>query len=158
MIGNRKAFLDAIAWAEGTSRIPDSDDGYRVVVGGTLFYDYSDHPRQHVYILRYKVYSTAAGRYQLLARYFDHYKATLCLPDFSPASQDAIALRQIRERRALPDIDDGLFASAVNKVKNIWASLPGAGYGQREQALADLRRVYIDAGGELNLSELLEDG
>lgn len=145
-----------LAWAEGTSRIPGSDNGYNVVVGGTLFYDYSDHPRQHVYIPRYKLYSTAAGRYQLLSRYFDHYKKRLNLKDFSPASQDAIALQQIRERRALNDIDAGRWGDAVAKVRNIWASLPGAGYGQREQKLDDLRQVYLDAGGLLELKELID--
>ncbi|MGC7995735.1 lysozyme, partial [Salmonella enterica] len=75
--------------------------------------------------------STAAGRYQLLARYFDAYKKQLNLPDFSPASQDAIALQQIKERGALADVDAGRFDIAVGKVRNIWASLPGAGYGQR---------------------------
>ena len=155
MNANRKAFLDMLAWAEGTSRIPDSDNGYRVVVGGTLFYDYSDHPRQYVYIPRYKISSSAAGRYQLLARYYDHYTRQLALNDFSPASQDTIALQQIRERGALKDIDEGRFADAVRKVRNIWASLPGAGYGQREQNLADLRQVYLDAGGELSTGELI---
>ena len=153
MNANRKAMLDAIAWAEGTAGL--GDNGYNVVVGGTLFYDYSDHPRQHVYIPRYKLYSTAAGRYQLLERYFDHYRKLLNLPDFSPASQDAIAIQQIKERRALHDIDAGRFEAAIVKVRNLWASLPGAGYRQSERKLDDLRQVYLDAGGDLDTGELI---
>lgn len=145
---NRRAFLDMIAISEGTSTIKASDNGFNVLVGGTLFPSYEDHPRKLV-TLRHDLKSTAAGRYQLLARYFDHYKALLKLPDFSPASQDAIALQQIKERGALPDIDAGRFDEAVAKVKNIWASLPNAGYGQHENDLDDLRIAYTEAGGTL---------
>ncbi|GEM_PF-1965096 len=38
------AFLDMLAWSEGASTIKSSDDGYKVLVGGTLFSDYSKHP------------------------------------------------------------------------------------------------------------------
>ena len=128
-----------------------SDNGYNVVVGSTptkpiLFNSYADHPRKLVQI-RPGLASTAAGRYQLLSRYFDAYKRQLGLKDFSPASQDTIALQQIRERRALDDIDAGHFTIAVGKVCNIWASLPGAGYGQHENALAYLEDAYEKAGG-----------
>ena len=61
-----------------------------------------------------------------------------CLPqaaaeDFSPKSQDAVALQQIKERGALPMIDRGDIRQAIDRCSNIWASLPGAGYGQFEQ-------------------------
>lgn len=58
---NVLAFLDMLAWSEGTSTIRGSDNGYNVVVGGGLFNGYADHPRLKVYLPRYKVYSTAAG-------------------------------------------------------------------------------------------------
>src|SRR5690349_12159740 len=93
--------------------------------------------------------STAAGRYQLLSRYFDYYKNLLKLADFGHASQDAIALQQIKERGALPDIDAGDLETAIRKVRNIWASMPGAGYGQHENTLARLEGYYRDAGGSL---------
>ena len=147
MTQNQKAFLDMIAHSEGTIYYGDQD-GYNVIVGGTLFDDYSDHPRKLVE-LSPTLKSTAAGRYQLLSRYFDFYKAKLHLPDFSPASQDAIALQQIKECHALEDIDAGEFDDAVEKCAHIWASLPGAGYGQHENALDNLRLVYQKAGGSL---------
>jgi muramidase (phage lysozyme) len=143
---NRKAFLTMISISEGTSTIEGSDNGYNVLVGGTLFDSYADHPRKLVTI-NSKIKSTAAGRYQLLSRYFDYYKTFLHLPDFSPASQDTIALQQIRECRALQDVDDGKIQNAINKCKGIWASLPGAGYGQRENKLDDLLIAYHNAGG-----------
>lgn len=147
MTPNQKAFLDTIAFSEGTPKYGDQD-GYNVIVGGGLFFDYSDHPRQLIQV-RAGLKSTAAGRYQLLSRYFDAYKKQLQLPDFSPASQDAIALQQIRECRALDDIDAGRFDAAVKKCARIWASLPGAGYGQHENAISSLRVAYEKSGGVL---------
>ena len=55
--------------------------------------------------------------------------------DFSPKSQDAVALQQIKERGALPMIDRGDIRQAIDRCSNIWASLPGAGYGQFEHEL-----------------------
>jgi len=152
MMSNEKAFLDMLAWSEvGPGLLAKSDNGYNVLVGSTpmfprLFYDYSDHPRTLVK-LNDKLSSTAAGRYQILKRTFDAYKARLNLPDFSPASQDRIALQLIRERGALKNINEGKVIEAIHKVRNIWASLPGAGYGQHEHKLTDLVREFIKAGG-----------
>lgn len=145
--GNRKAFLDMIAISEGTANI--GDRGYNCIVGGGVFGSYADHPRKLITLNNRGLKSTAAGRYQLLARYFDHYKALLKLPDFGPDSQDAIALQQIKECRALDDVDAGRLESAIRKCRNIWASFPGAGYGQHEQKLADLGNAYKEAGGKV---------
>ena len=41
-----------------------------------------------------------------------------------------MALQQIKERGALPMIDRGDIRQAIDRCSNIWASLPGAGYGQ----------------------------
>jgi len=149
---NRKAFLDMIAKSEGTAG--RGDDGYNVLFGGLLFYSYTDHPRKKTYEKRdefirngKKDFTTAAGRYQLLARYFDAYKKQLNLPDFSPASQDAIAIQQIKECKALADIDAGRIAQAIKKCRRIWASLPGAGYGQSERTLKYCLAAYTEAGG-----------
>jgi muramidase (phage lysozyme) len=147
---NRTAFLAMLAHSEGTTTVAGSDNGYNVTVGGHLFQSYKDHPRQRVYCPKFKVWSTAAGRYQLLARYFDAYKKLLALPDFSPASQDAIALQQIKERGALDDIDAGRFDSAVEKVSHLWASLPGSGYGQHENDIDTLRQFYTVYLSELS--------
>jgi len=151
---NQRAFLDMIAHSElGPGLLAVSDNGYNVIVGSTpshpdLFDDYSDHPRKFVAINTHLT-SSAAGRYQQLARNYDFYKKSLRLPDFSPDSQDAIALQQIKECKALPDIESGNFTRAVSLCAHIWASLPGAGYGQHENKLADLQNAYLAAGGSL---------
>lgn len=143
---NRAAFLTMLGWSEGT--IPLSDrNGYDVIVGGAKFKDFADHPRQSVWLPKYGVFSTAAGRYQLLARYWNHYRDLLRLPDFGPDSQDQVALQQIKEFGALSDIDAGRFEDAVQKVRTLWASLPAAGYGQHEQSMAYLLDRYTEAGG-----------
>lgn len=156
-MSNLKAFLDMLAFSEiGPVLLAKSDNGYNVIVGGQLFSDhgtpdnlfddYSDHPRKIVDLGR-GLKSSAAGRYQILIRNYDFYKRILNLPDFSPASQDAIATQLIKERRAFADIENGKFDSAVAKVSNIWASLPGAGYGQHENKISALRTAYEIAGG-----------
>lgn len=45
---------------------------------------HADHPRVLVDLPKLKIQSTAAGRYQLLRRYYDAYKKTLGLKDFAP--------------------------------------------------------------------------
>ena len=83
----RKAFLDMLAWSEGTDngRQKTRNHGYDVIVGGELFTDYSDHPRKLV-TLNPKLKSTGAGRYQLLSRWWD-VTASSYPKDFSPKSQ-----------------------------------------------------------------------
>jgi muramidase (phage lysozyme) len=137
-----------LASAEGT--IGKGDDGYNMIVEpGGFFVSYADHPRKMVQV-QPGLFSTAAGRYQLLAKYFSVYKATLNLPDFGPLSQDLIAIQQIKECHALQDIIAGDLVSAVGKCSRIWASLPGNEYGQRQVPIADLRMAYIAAGGNAN--------
>jgi len=134
-----------LAVSEGTA--DHGDDGYNVIVGGELFHSYADHPRVLVTLNRKGLKSTAAGRYQFLARTWDALAARLGLHDFSPRNQDLAAIELIRERHALDDVNAGRFDAAVTKCAPIWASLPGAGYGQRERSLVDLRKAYVAAGG-----------
>lgn len=154
---NLRAFLETLAFSElGLDLLTDSDNGYNVIVGSTpghvdLFGDYSRHPHKRV-ILKIKgriVTSTAAGRYQILARYADTYMRELNLPDFGPASQDRIAVQMIRECHALEDIEAGRFSQAARKCASRWASLPGAGYQQHENDINDLKLAYLAAGGSL---------
>lgn len=151
---NALAFLDMISIAEGTSTSKYTrNDGYDVIVGGidspNTFTSYADHPQIMVAVNRKGLKSTAAGRYQQMKKDWPHYKALLKLPDFSPISQDRLALQHIKECRAIADVHAGRFDQAVSKCRNIWASLPGAGYGQREHKLSDLIAYYIAAGGKL---------
>jgi muramidase (phage lysozyme) len=140
---NLAAFLDMLAWAEGTSTHPKTqNDGYDIIVnpGGT-FMDYSKHPMVTVQI-HAGLRSNAAGRYQLMGRYFNHYKNLLHLSGFFPDDQDRIAIQQIKEFHGLLPIFAGDITAAIARVRTLWASLPGAGYGQGERALAKCLKVY----------------
>ena len=50
-------------------------------------------------------------------------------------------------------IDRGAIRQAIDRCSNIWASLPGAGYGQFEHKADSLIAKFKEAGG--NLSERL---
>ena len=163
---NRKAFLDMLSVSEGTSTSKATQcDGYDVIVIGTdgaheLITDFSTHPfadglRPSKVFNRKGETSSASGRYQFMKKDWNHYRDQLNLTDttiypngaFSAKAQDAWAIQLIRERSALPLIDHGDFETAVARCRNIWASLPGAGYGQHENSIEKLKAVYEKAGG-----------
>jgi lysozyme len=126
---NRRAFLDTLAFAEGTSKYPNT--GYNTMFTGKQFTGFKDHPRKLQVSGRYR--SDAAGRYQFLSTTWDG----LGLPDFSPANQDKGALKLLAPH-VLQAIDKGDFATAFHGARKTWASLPGAGYGQPEKKMKTL--------------------
>ncbi|MDG2990558.1 glycoside hydrolase family protein [Candidatus Synechococcus calcipolaris G9] len=134
---NRRAWLDLIAWCEGT----DGPDGYRTMFTYRLFSDFSDHPRQ---IQRSgDLASDAAGRYQFLSTTWDECKHALNLPDFSPASQTQAALWLIdKKRKALEFCDQLMIGPALDRLSYEWASLPAAsGRGRYGQPIKSLKQV-----------------
>lgn len=158
---NVRAFIAMIAQAEGTANA----GGYAALYGSRAdrhktFSSFADHPRiaQRISSTDQR-WTTAAGLLQWMAvspipgggftklNTWDRIKKKLNLTDFSPASQDAGAVELFAEAGALADIQAGRFFDAVRKVKGIWASLPGAGYGQGERTLAYVTQKYTDAGG-----------
>lgn len=159
MNANRKAFLLMIQQAEGTSTSPITRAaGYDVIVTGSdgrpeVFTDFSRHPfadGRPAKQVRPGLWSTASGAYQQKLANWLHYAPLLALPDFGPASQDAIALRQIAEFGGLAFVDAGRVEAAIVKVAPLWASLPGAGYQQPEHSLAQVCAFYERAGGLLH--------
>ncbi|MGN6312870.1 MAG: glycoside hydrolase family 24 protein [Rhodanobacteraceae bacterium] len=150
------AFLDTIAWSEiGPDLLAKSDDGYNVLVGGHLFDSYAHHPRIAVHT-RWG-WSDAAGRYQLMAAIpgrietdtWDWASKAAGVNDFTPASQDRVCVYLVRHHGALEDVITGRFVAAVAKCRLEWASLPGAGYGQRENRITALQQAFVKAGGVL---------
>ena len=144
----RKAFLDMLAWFEGTDngRQKTRNHGYDVIVGGELFTDYSDHPRKLV-TLNPKLPNQQAPD---ATSFFPvgGMPTAKSLPErLLSESQDAVALQQIKERGALPMIDRGDIRQAIDRCSNIWASLPGAGYGQSEHKADSLIAKFKEAGG-----------
>ena len=101
----RKAFLDMLAWSEGTDngRQKTRNHGYDVIVGGGYLL-VLDHPRKLV-TLNPKLKSTSAGRYQLLSRWWDAYRKQLGLKRLLSEKSGRCGMQQIKERGALPMID-----------------------------------------------------
>ncbi|EFK0566005.1 TPA: lysozyme, partial [Escherichia coli] len=56
-------------------------------------------------------------------------------------------VQMIKEQGAYADVVAGRTEIAVQKCRNIWASLPGAGYGQREVTMAMFVAQYRRCGG-----------
>ena len=96
----RKAFLDMLAWSEGTDngrQKTRNQHGYDVIVGGELFTDYSDHPRKLVTL------NPNSNQQAPDATSFfpvGGMPTASSLKDFSPKSQTLVALQQIKERGA----------------------------------------------------------
>ena len=142
---NVGAFLKAIRLGEGTS----DDLGYYRIVGGGSFSDDSSHPNKRVWIERYKVWSTAAGAYQIINPTWRGLVKKYGFTDFSQHSQDMAAVALIAGRHALQDVIAGRFYEAVDKCAAEWASLPGSTAGQRTEAIGNVLQVYLDNGGTL---------
>lgn len=158
MSPNLRAFLDMLSISEGTSTNKATKDrGYDVIVTGAdgkpeIMTSYATHPfaggrEPKLVSEKTGLRSTASGRYQFLSRDWGFYRLKLNLPDFGPDAQDRWAAQLIKERHALDDIETGHFVIAVGKVSNLWASLPGAGYNQRENHMDALTEAYERAGG-----------
>lgn len=150
-----KAFLYMIRYSEGTL----GSAGYNTLYGGRAWTGaLTGHPTSMGWKglplsdaqcrgagLSPGCVSTAAGAYQFIKGTWARLASKLQLTDFSPESQDRAATELIREAGALDDVLAGEFAVAVNKIRKIWASLPGAGYGQGERSLPSLLAVYTRA-------------
>jgi muramidase (phage lysozyme) len=153
----REAFLKTIQTTEGTYGKPDP---YLVLYAFDSFpWSYANgHPRANGWPgvalsdsqcrnagLNPPCKSTAAGAYQI------NYPTFLRLAnklgtgsDFTPATQDAMALELCRERGALGDIDSGDVQTAARKCSSIWASLPGSTAGQNPVGMETVNATFGD--------------
>ena len=120
-VDNVRKFLDFLGRAEGAD--------YNTVVGGSSFSDFSKHP--NIVGLRTKDGpSTSAGKYQINKPTYDEFARRVGVTDFSPESQDKVALAIIQNEGALDDVKSGNFRAAIDKLGGRWASLPSSKYGQ----------------------------
>jgi len=147
---NVAAFLRAIAEAEG--------GGYDFKCGalkGRLndpwrFSDTSTHPGAGI-----DGKTTAAGMYQITRPTWQHYGGKLGLEDFSPRTQDLIAVEILRSLGVIEEIKEGEIAAVMPKVAPTWAALPkGPGQGnhyphQRHISFERFVASYLQAGGAI---------
>ena len=122
---NVSKYLSFLGSAEGAD--------YNTIVGGSKFEDYSKHPGI-VGVTTAEGPSTAAGKYQITKTTYDQYAKKLGITDFSPESQDKIALELIKDKGALEDVQKGDYDSANKKLGGVWASLPSSTYNQPKRS------------------------
>lgn len=137
-----RAFLDTVAYAEHTFGRSE----YAAQFPRTSFSSFHDHPRtvQSIDFKGQKLRSSAAGRYQFLTRTWDGLVPRIGATDFGPRAQDRGALVLIADKKALEDIKTNRLEKAVEKVRNLWASLPGSPYGQPTRTMHELWAFYIE--------------
>lgn len=138
-----QAMLRTISFAEGAN--------YNTLFGGGTFGSYEAHPNQRVTakLGGQEITSTAAGAFQILKRIDDTLSKRLGLSDFSPETQDLKALALMKEKNAIKPLLEGDFATAVERLKRVWASLPDSPFGQPTKKLEDLTEKYNAALEEL---------
>lgn len=150
---NIPRFLDLLAFSEGTSMASKSasglyslNDGYDLIVAGPAGPErfetgYADHPfakGRPAKLVRPGLESTASGRYQVLLHFFEAYKVQLGLPDFSPLSQDEVAVQMMHECGAITLLQNGALPQAMTACNSRWASLPGNTDGQGGRSMQAL--------------------
>lgn len=142
---NVQAFL-------ATIRHTESGGDYRILYGGSHFSDFATHPDQKIYFFNEATqkedFSTAAGAYQINHPTWLLWRVLPGTPqDFSPATQDYLAVNGLKLIGALPDIIAGNFAAAIDIASGTWASLPGSRAKQHPVSFALVEGVYTDHGG-----------
>lgn len=147
---NVAAFLKAIAVAEGGAY----DFKYGALKGRSndrwRFTDTSTHPGPGI-----DGKTTAAGMYQITRPTWQHHGGKLGLTDFSPRTQDLIAVEILRSLGVIDAIKVGEIAEVMPRVARIWAALPmGPGLRnhyppQRYVSFDTFLSTYRAAGGSI---------
>lgn len=153
----RSAALYMLRRCEHNAQDVAEDTDYQTFFGGAKFWDMSDHPAITGEIAPVPLstqmcinagfsdgvcFSTAAGAYQITRPTWKEFRGSPgsadYLPDFTPESQDAAALRIMAKIGALSLIDAGDIAGALPRLGKRWASIPGAvgKQGQRSTQFA----------------------
>jgi len=138
----QRAMLDAIAYAEGTSKYPNS--GYNTHFAGDQTSDLSRHPD---IVKRSGRYASAAfGRYQFMPGTFNRLARKLGLKDMSPASQDKAAIELAKELGVTAEFlkREGMSYKVSSALGRQWASFPGKtiGLDQPTKQLKGIQDVY----------------
>jgi len=153
------AMLDAIAYSEFRNNPEATTSGaYNLLFGYKYFSSFARHPDT---VVCTDICSAAAGRYQIMPVTWNESQTYIAnnkiseipwltgrLPDFSPASQDKMAIYKIWYRfgyaqlRSLSYNDNVNLRSVTDKLALEWASLPGNVYGQGGVNWEEFKRYY----------------
>ncbi|MBC8017317.1 MAG: paar repeat-containing protein [Verrucomicrobia bacterium] len=145
---NVKAFLSAIAAAEGGD--------YNLKYGGVKgkkhdkwqFSEFSTHPGPGS-----DGKTTAAGMYQINKATWQDMRGKMGLTDFSPSTQDLLAVEILRTIGVIDNIVAGDIDFALSSASRRWAALPqGPGkagrYPQPYMKYDDFLATYKSNGGD----------
>lgn len=123
---NTKKFLAFLGKAEGAD--------YDTIVGGRQkISDFTSHPNV-VGLRTAEGPSTAAGKYQITGTTYRTMAPSAGVTDFSPESQDKVALALISQKGAMEHVEAGDFNKAISKLGGVWASLPSSKYTQSKRS------------------------
>ena len=114
-------------FATGRAPIFVSPALYYAKVGLVNKMELADQPPR---LARAAIYSTAAGRYQIILPTWAYLTLRAGLSDFTPLSQDKAAIMLLAQRDAMTPITTGDVEVAIDRVSAIWASFPGNDYRQ----------------------------
>ncbi len=156
-----RAFLEVIAYAEGTDRDKDPGlSGYSTIMGYGTAPNLYNHPS-----------NKASGRYQAIPATWSLAEKALGLYDFTPESQELFGAWDIHDNKPeiFKHLDNNDFPSAVEVASSEWASFPnraltgndpetnptsryeyssGPKKGQKQPApykLSELKKIYDDS-------------
>lgn len=144
---NVRAFLRAIRAGE-SSLTPDA---YRMIVYGGYFSDMSTHPRIFKPIPGSTLKTSAAGAYQITYTTWIWLHVLAGVDDFSPDSQDRMAIAYLRKLGILADVMAGDFEAAAAVCRDASPLIPG------DQPIWEaftvpvlnerMRLAYVNSGG-----------
>ena len=128
--------VDNVAALLATIRHFESHDDYYVLYGGARFSGDAfpnvrvpfHNPRKAGTGLN--DYSTAAGAYQINKGTYEQFGPPYGVNDFSPASQEQIAINILQSIGAIDQLNAGDIQGAILTASKRWASLPGSAAGQ----------------------------
>lgn len=132
---NVRAFLKLIRYAEHRR---EDDEVYFYMLGGKLkSYDTSRHPIQRFHA-RANCPDMAGAYHHRLKTWEEAYRSGI-VSDFSPASQDLLAIRKMVSNSALQYVEAGDIESAITRLNGIWTALPGTNNARIDMAEARTR-------------------
>lgn len=134
---NVQAFLRAIRAGESSQ----DASAYQMLVYGGQFNDFSTHPNVRKTIPGTKNFTTAAGAYQITYSTWQWLHILAGVSDFTPASQDKMAVAYLRKLGALADVVAGNYAAAADKCRPVWESFTVP------KLKARIDMAYVNYGG-----------
>ena len=107
-----QAFLDTLGQFESRGR-------YDVITGGGRFTDMSEHPNKPN-----EKGNTATGKYQFTKDTWDEFSRPVGAKDFSPISQDRVAIYMLQRLEAIERLLQGDIDGAIMNTGRRWAAFP----------------------------------